>query len=305
MVVCSGDSCTHRLRLVPLIAGFFVLILSAFAHAAHAQDRASVIKRIENLERQLGVLNNRGVTTAPAGDAASLEVQLAAIEEEMRALRGRLEQIEHTQTQLSKRFEAFERDMQARVELLESRTAAAAPPVISDMPASTNPDPYAPPGSAPAPAGAQPADITQPGEQDATSEATQRPAYDDPREHYDAAFRLLNQSQYDRAAELFRAFIEANSDHVLIGNAYYWLGETYYVREQYGRAAERFRQGFEAMTDGPKAPDNLLKLSMSLSQLGRKEQACIVLNQLQGQYGEQSAVIARKATMEAARLQCE
>ena len=70
----------------------------------------------------------------------------------------------------------------------------------------------------------------------------------------------------------------------LVGNAYYWQGETYYIRRDYVNAADSFRQGFEALPTGPKAPDNLLKLAMSLNALNRDKEACVVLGQVISKY---------------------
>jgi tol-pal system protein YbgF len=294
---------SHPRRLMSTLIITTTLCLSFSAFSASAQDRLSMMGRLENLERQLGAMNNRGVTTAP-GNTANLEVRLVAVEEELRRFNGRLEELSHEQRRVSEKFEALERDMDARVQALEARSPVAAP-VIGGAPASDASDPYATPAAQPQPT----APVITPVQESAPVVQTAAPTgassqFSNAREHYDAAFRLLNQSDYNQAGELFKTFIAAYPKDVLIGNAYYWLGETHYVRQQFAPAAEQFRLGFESMPDGPKAPDNLLKLGMSLSQLGRKQEACVVLSQLEKKYGSQSQVIARKATMESSRLQC-
>ena len=89
-----------------------------------------------------------------------------------------------------------------------------------------------------------------------------------PQQQYDYAFGLLRQANYAGAEEAFSAFLVENPDHTLAGNAKYWLGETYYVRGNYQQAAVTFAEGFESYPDNSKAPDNLLKLGMSLASLG-------------------------------------
>ena len=91
----------------------------------------------------------------------------------------------------------------------------------------------------------------------------------------------------------------------LAGNAFYWLGETFYVRRDYVKAADSFRQGFEALPSGPKAPDNLLKLSMSLNALKRDKEACVVLKQLVSKFGKTSAATKDKAQAEISRIGCQ
>ena len=103
---------------------------------------------------------------------------------------------------------------------------------------------------------------------------------DEPRHHYNEAFRLLNQNRYEDAETAFIKFTKQYGDDPLIGNAYYWLGETYYIRKDYTQAADNFRQGYQALPDGPKAPDNLLKLAMTLKALDRISDACTIVEQI-------------------------
>ena len=72
----------------------------------------------------------------------------------------------------------------------------------------------------------------------------------------------------------FSAFLTQNPQDPLAENARYWLGETYYARGDYARAAEVFVEGYQTSKTGPKAPDTLLKLGMSLSSMGKKKEAC-------------------------------
>ena len=65
----------------------------------------------------------------------------------------------------------------------------------------------------------------------------------------------------------------------LAGNAQYWMGETYYVRGRYQDAAVTFAEGYQKYPTNSKAPDNLLKLGMSLGQLGKKADACVAFAQ--------------------------
>ena len=125
-----------------------------------------------------------------------------------------------------------------------------------------------------------------------------------PREQYNYAFGLLRQANYDGAEQALAAFLVQHPQDPLAGNAKYWLGETYYVRGNYQQAAVTFAEGFEAYPDNPKAPDNLLKLGMSLASLGSKDDACGTFEVLQERYADASATIRQRSRQEAQRIGC-
>ncbi len=126
-----------------------------------------------------------------------------------------------------------------------------------------------------------------------------------PRDHYNYAFRLLNQTQYPEAAAAFDSFTKKYPKDPLVGNAYYWEGETYYIRRDYVNAADNFRQGFEALPEGPKAPDNLFKLAVSLDALNRDKEACVVLGQVVTKFKKNSTSVTDKADQEQKRIGCQ
>jgi tol-pal system protein YbgF len=210
-------------------------------------------------------------------------------------MQGQIETLQHRNDELKEQLDRQAKDSDFRLKALEDKQLAAAP---SAMPAPGAPageqiagETPVPPGvaaaAAPAPAPAAPAPAATP---------------KTPREQYNAAFRLLNQAQYEQAGTAFEAFVKQNPRDPLVGNAYYWLGETWYVRGNYTKAADYFRQGFEAAPKGTKAADNLLKLGMSLSQMQRTKEACVVFKQIGVKYSASNA--AHKAQDEATRLNC-
>jgi tol-pal system protein YbgF len=122
---------------------------------------------------------------------------------------------------------------------------------------------------------------------------------------YNAAFKKLNSKDYSGAAAGFDEFVKAYPKDPLTSNAYYWLGESYYARGDYTRAAEGFRKGFESNPQGQKAPDNLLKLAMSLDNIKRNKEACIVLGQVVSKYGDSAPRTKERAEAERSRMQCK
>jgi len=126
-----------------------------------------------------------------------------------------------------------------------------------------------------------------------------------PQEQYDYAFSLLRQANYPGAEQAFSAFLAQHPDDALAGNAKYWLGETYYVRGNYQQAAVTFAEGFEAYPKNSKAPDNLLKLGMSLASLGSTKDACDTFAVLLDRYADAPATILSRAQRESQRLGCK
>lgn len=125
-----------------------------------------------------------------------------------------------------------------------------------------------------------------------------------PDEQYQQAFSLLRQTKYDQAEKALKSFIAQYPDHPLTGNANYWLGETYYVRADYNNAALTFAEGFKRYPKSGKAPDNLLKLGMSLAALGERDDACKALVELESRYPSANDNVKQRAAKERQRNGC-
>lgn len=125
-----------------------------------------------------------------------------------------------------------------------------------------------------------------------------------PDEQYQQAFSLLRQTKYDQAEKALKSFIAQYPDHPLTGNANYWLGETYYVRADYNNAALTFAEGFQKYPKSGKAPDNLLKLGMSLAALGERDDACKALVELESRYPSANDNVKQRAAKERQRNGC-
>ena len=127
----------------------------------------------------------------------------------------------------------------------------------------------------------------------------------DPATRYKHAFTYLMRHDYDTAEKAFREFVDGHGEDPLAGNAMYWLGETYYVREMFAESAVTFAEGYEKYPGSPKTADNLLKLGFSLARLKRTEDACVALAQLSDEFPNASATIKRRALIESKRIGCK
>ena len=126
-----------------------------------------------------------------------------------------------------------------------------------------------------------------------------------PRERYQFAFGLMSQARYDEAEAAFKEFITLHGDDQLAGNARYWLGESYYVRKAYMEAAQTFFQAYQTQPDGPKAPDSLLKLGMSMGSLDKTEEACATYGKLRKEFADLKPTIEKNLNREVKRLKCQ
>ncbi|MGE4061763.1 MAG: tol-pal system protein YbgF [Rhodospirillaceae bacterium] len=126
-----------------------------------------------------------------------------------------------------------------------------------------------------------------------------------PKVQYDFAFDLLRRNDFARAEVAFRDFLKRHPKDPLAGNAQYWLGETHYVRGDYQQAAVEFMAGYQNYPRTNKGPDNLLKLAMSMSNLGQNQGACTALNRLAKDYPKAPDEVSKPAAAERAKLKCK
>ena len=124
------------------------------------------------------------------------------------------------------------------------------------------------------------------------------------KEQYNYAFGLLRQANYDKAELALQEFVKLHPKEALASNARYWLGETFYVRAAYVQAAEVFLEGFQAGPKGPKAPDSLLKLGMSLGGLDKKREACAAFDKLLKDFPDAPAGVKHTVTREKQKNGC-
>ena len=86
--------------------------------------------------------------------------------------------------------------------------------------------------------------------------------------------------------ELLEEFVISNPSHKLAGNAQYWYAETFRIRQLYTDAASAYLEGYQNYPQSDKAPINLLKLGVSLVQIGEKDQGCLMILGVKKQYPE-------------------
>ena len=126
-----------------------------------------------------------------------------------------------------------------------------------------------------------------------------------PEEQYKFAVSFIKVGDYDTAELALREFVDNNPKHQLAGNAQYWYGETFRVRQLYQDAATAYLDGYQKYPKSKKAPVNLLKLGVMLVQIGEKEQGCSMILGVKEQYPKANQSVIQKAEYEKKKFNCE
>ena len=315
-----NDCIVLRQKTRCLIVGVTLIlggVLGAYSQGASAKE---LERAHPPRAEQHGIVDAQGAASDPA--VARLEVRLSELERDLRASTGRVEELSYQVRQLSDRLEKLSSDVDYRLGqqgagATGSTVAAAAnqpAPPSSQEPASPGyragsedgptvlgrlPESEARIATAP-PAAPEPAAPAESSAQTAAAVSTGTP-----REQYAHGFGLLRKANYDEAEIAFSEFLKNNPDDPLADNARYWLGEAYYARGQYAPAAEAFLDAYQKNKAGPKAPDALLKLGMSLGSLNKVPEACATYQELRTALPDAPVSIKNKAEQERRTLGCK
>jgi tol-pal system protein YbgF len=127
---------------------------------------------------------------------------------------------------------------------------------------------------------------------------------DTPEKQYEFAYSFLQVGDYSTAERAFREFVKSNSEHKLAGNAQYWYAETFRIRQLYTDAATAYLEGYQKYPKGEKASINLLKLGVSMVQIGEKEQGCKMIVGVEKQYPKTDQSTLQRAKFESKKYEC-
>lgn len=263
--------------------------------------------RIERLERDMRGLVRTGAVPPGGGNypdhgrnaaVAELNIKISQLENELASVTGELEEARHKIDRLSSRLERSQKDTEYRLTELEKGRRGApssGAQLDAEFTAGTG-------GGGPVEA-----DGAATGEAEATA-STNGSGFElpdgAPAEQYNYAIGLLRQGAYQDAEQAFRAFLDKHPEDELASNASYWLGETYYVRNQHKEAASAFLSGLKAYPKGNKASQSMLKLGITLVQLGHMEQACATLNEINVRFPDAPTKVKDRANTEREKAGC-
>jgi tol-pal system protein YbgF len=262
-------------------------------------------------------------------------VRLSQMEEEMRRLTGKVEELSFLVLQLQEQLRKTQEDNEFRFQDLEKakggtaaapqrRTdaapavdpaAASSPRVVAAAPASapvpgTDATQTGSVAAAPAPAGDEIASILGGGVAESAAAPVEAPsqvasiAANGPVELYSLGYNYMLAGDYHLAETTFRQYTQAYPTSQDAPDAQYWLGESLYAQAKYRDAAEVFLNAQKTHPQAGKAPEMMLKLGMSLAHLDNRETACVTYSEVSRRYPAMSANVKRKLEVEEKSARC-
>ena len=237
-------------------------------------------------------------------------LKLNDIEDQFRELTNKFEEVNFKLDKLSTRVTKIQSDTQLRFSDLESGAARTPSEKQTTLPGTAKAQDF----------GAAPAYQTSnlPKEQSINSiESSQTVIAEEPEaresilpekpadEQYEFAVSFMKIGDYETAEFALKEFIDKNRDHDLAGSAQYWYGETFRIRQLYSDAATAYLDGYQNYPKSKKAPDNLLKLGITMVQLGEKDQGCKMISGIKKEYPKANKSVLQKAQYEQKKFKCK
>ena len=304
------------------IAIIFSLI-SFYSFKVYADEIETILKKIqEDIKTLEKAVYSQDVTSSVSGDLSGESsdiltkhlLKLSELEEQFKTLTNNFEEINFKLDKLSNRITKVQTDNQMRFQDLEksglNTSENTALKKQKKLPGS---------GEAQDLGGVSDSDIaaaeqiqkTQSIESVSTVITEDAPRAEkilpdaSPEEQYKFAVSFIKVGDYETAELAIREFVDDNSKHDLAGNAQYWYGETFRVRQLYQDAATAYLDGYRKYPKSSKAPVNLLKLGVMLVQIGEKEQGCSMILGVKDQYPKANQSVIQKAEYEKKKFNCE
>ena len=287
-----------------------------------AQDTQGMVDRLNRLERDLNTLQAqvyRGGGGKPSsggsgdsslnGNAYSvLDNRISELEERLRDATGEMEKNQNLLSQLQSKLDRMQQDSEFRFKQIEDKQNAAGappaggpPPGADVAPTGNQQGPGSPPGFLGHPADKGAAAAPPP---PAAGGAGLLPVGKTAAEQYDYARGLLQNSDYDGASGAFKAFVQQHPQDPLAGSAAYWLGQIAYVQGHYDQAAVIFLDTYQKYPKSAHVAESLLKVGLSMGQLGKKKEACAALHRFQTEFPDASDSLKKQASSERAKQGC-
>ena len=314
-----------KLNLNCLISFFFVLFISSISaeeeeiYLKAISDQIQVItKDLKTLEK--AVYQKSDIVSSKSSSSISSDglnediltkhlLKLNEIEDQFRELTNKFEEVNFKLDKLSTRVTKIQSDTQLRFSDIENETTRSTTEKQTVLPGSSKPQDF---GATP---GYQTTNL--PKEQSINSiESAKTVIAEEPEkresllpnkppvEQYEFAVSFMKIGDYETAEFALREFIDKNKDHDLAGSAQYWYGETFRIRQLYSDAATAYLDGYQNYPKSKKAPDNLLKLGITMVQLGEKDQGCKMISGIKKEYPKANKSVLQKAQYEQKKFKC-
>ena len=236
-------------------------------------------------------------------------LKLNEIEDQFRELTNKFEEVNFKLDKLSTRVTKIQSDAQLRFSDLENEVASN-PSKEKILPGTSKPQDFgANPGYK---TSNLPKQQTINSVESAKTVITEQPEKKEsllpnknPEGQYEFAVSFMKIGDYETAEAALKEFIDKNKDHDLAGSAQYWYGETFRIRQLYSDAATAYLDGYQNYPKSKKAPDNLLKLGITMVQLGEKDQGCKMISGIKKEYPKANKSVLQKAQYEQKKFKCK
>ena len=313
----------------------FVIVSNSFADNHNIYETLEIIKNdLKTLERAVYSgsieIENTSISSSDLEiDPNSEDVltrhllKLSEIESQFRELTNNFEEINFKLDKLSNRLSKIQADNQVRFQDIETSLSSG---ILSNSSSELSSKPKIDENKI-LPGSSQPQDLGSISYKDTeTSDTSQQiqsvettativtenfqsedkilPQDVSPEKQYEFATSFLKVGDYSTAERAFREFVLSNNDHELAGSAQYWYAETFRIRQLYTDAASAYLEGYQKYPKGKKAPINLLKLGVSMVQIGEKDQGCKMITGVELQYPNANQSVIQKAKYESKKFEC-
>jgi tol-pal system protein YbgF len=323
-----------KLKLIFIVLFNLSFLQNSFSDSHNIYETLEIIKNdLKTLER--AVYSGSIEINTSSNEQSNIELdnnsedvltrhllKLSEVEDQFRQLTNKFEEINFKLDKLSNRLSKIQADNQIRFQDIESSISSGESTIqLSSKPKTDVTKREILPGSS------QPQDLGTISYKDTeTSETSQQiqsvdttatvvtetfqaeekilPQDLSPEKQYEFATSFLKVGDYSTAERAFREFVLSNSEHELAGSAQYWYAETFRIRQLYTDAASAYLEGYQKYPKGTKAPINLLKLGVSMVQIGEKDQGCKMINGVELQYPKANQSVIQKAKYESKKFEC-
>jgi len=323
--------------LIKILVVSFIYLINFFSISYSFADNHNIYEIIDQLQQDIktlekavysettelnsGSINSNNINLSDNSEDVLTRhlLKLTEIENQFQKLTNKFEEINFKLDKLSNRMSKVQADNQIRFQDLE--TTLSSDDAIKKITKKTNDN-----QSEVLPGGSQPQDLGSISYKDSTTNDTSQQTQsidttasivtetfqaeekilpnESPDKQYQFATSFLKVGDYTTAERAFREFVNTNPEHDLAGNAQYWYAETFRIRQLYTDAASAYLEGYQKYPKGEKAPINLLKLGVSMVQIGEKDQGCKMINGVEKQYPKANQSVIQKAKYESQKFEC-
>ncbi|HLP98469.1 MAG TPA: tol-pal system protein YbgF [Sideroxyarcus sp.] len=187
-----------------------------------------------------------------------LQMQMEAINTELRKLRGQNEELVHSLQDAEKRQKDFYIDLDTRLRRFEG---ADAPPVTERA--------------------------------DGTKDVSEDPVGEN--RMFEAAYTLYKAENYRSAAEAFGAFLKSYPQSVHEANVHYWMGNAFFLLKDCKSSVNSYQALIDKYLDHPRVPEAMLNIADCQLDMKSKTAAKKTLKQLISQFpGSDASEKAKK-----------